>query len=94
MNLRQLALAGNPLEHGKVVQVELMISMSKAPGTERLKLKPGDLLLNVATNFNLRRYSTSASSTPSYACPRSRTSPSPTASSRPRPSPTRTGTAN
>jgi hypothetical protein len=40
---------------GKAVQVETMKSMSKAPGTKRLKLKYDKLLPGSAFIFNLRR---------------------------------------
>ena len=41
---------------GKAVQVDPIKPASKAPGSERLKLKCGDLLSNVAFKLNLRRY--------------------------------------
>jgi len=38
------------------VQVDPIKPTLKAPGTERLKLKCDEPLLNFAFNFNLRRY--------------------------------------
>jgi len=40
------------------VQVDPIKPMSKAPGTEHLKLKCDGLLSSFAFNFNLRRYTT------------------------------------
>ena len=44
-------------QRGKEVQVDPIKPTLKAPGSERLKLKCDDLLLNFAFKFNLRRYS-------------------------------------
>jgi len=38
------------------VQVDPIKPMLKGPGAKRLKLKPDELLSNLAFNFNLRRY--------------------------------------
>ena len=48
--------AGRRGHHGRAVQVDSMKAALKATGSERLKLKFGDLLSNFAFNFNLRRY--------------------------------------
>jgi len=42
------------------VQVELMTSKLRAPGTKRLKLKDDNLLSSVAFTFNLHRYTKGA----------------------------------
>jgi hypothetical protein len=41
---------------GKPLQVELLTSMLKAPGTKPLKLKCDELLSSFAFKFKLRRY--------------------------------------
>ena len=61
---RQRALAHAARARGKAVQVEPMKPMSKAPGTERLKLKYDKLLSSFAFNFNLRRYNVARSRLP------------------------------
>ena len=45
---------------GMAVQVDLMKSMLKAPGTKRLKLNSDQLLSNVTFQVKLRRYTSAA----------------------------------
>ena len=48
--------AGPSRRHGREAQVDPIKPALKAPGTERLKLKYGELLSNVGFKFNLRGY--------------------------------------
>ena len=50
---RRASSLGHP---GRLVQVESMNTMLKAPGIKRLPLKYGEPLSNLAFKFNLRRY--------------------------------------
>ena len=54
--------AGPIVAYGRVVQVDPIRPMLKAPRTKRLKLKRDGPLFNFAFDFNLRRYSMALSS--------------------------------
>ena len=49
---------------GRVVQVDPIKPMLKAPGTETLKLKYGELPSKFAFDFNLRRYTVRSGAVP------------------------------
>ena len=49
---------------GEAVQVEPMKPVLKAPGSKHLKLNHNNLLTRFAFNFNLRRYTSAAASSP------------------------------
>jgi len=53
---------------GRTVQVEPMKPVLKPPGTLPLKLNHDKLLSSFAFNFNLRRYTSGASSNPPCRC--------------------------